>query len=315
VTAATVGLATILAAQFRIGGRVHRTPMFSATKLGDRVGVRLSLKAELFQKTGSFKVRGVTNKVLSLDDAARARGFVSCSAGNHAAALSYVAQITGAAAVIVMPESAVPAKVDATKSYGGEVVLTSGNVLEVARAIEVERKMTFVHPFDDLDIIAGHATLGLEIADDVPDVDVVIVPVGGGGLISGVAAAIKARCPAARVVGVEPMTADVVSQSLAAGRVLHLSYPKTIADGLAAPFTGEHNLRHIRALVDEIVRVSDDDIVRAQSLVMSRAKLFAEPSGAAAYAALSSGALKVPDGSRVVCVVSGGNTTVPSAPA
>jgi len=297
----------IEAARGRIAGRVHRTPMHSATALGAMVGARLSLKAELFQKTGSFKVRGVFNRILSMSPEERARGFVSCSAGNHAAALAFAASAVGARATIVMPASAVPAKVEATRGYGGEVVQTEGNVLETARELEQKRGLTFVHPFDDLAVIAGHATLGLEILEDVPDVDVVMVPVGGGGLVSGVAAAIKLRQPRTRVVGVEPTTADVMSQSLAAGKPLHIPYPKTIADGLAAPFTGEHNLRHVRAFVDEVVRVTDDDIARALRLVIERCKLAAEPSGAAAYAALLAKAVRVADGARVVCVVSGGN--------
>ena len=303
-----VSLADIHAARARIGDRIHRTPTFSSRTLGEMVGVLLWLKAELFQKTGSFKVRGVFNKVLSLSPEERARGFVACSAGNHAAALAYAAQAAGVRAAIVMPETAVPAKIEATRGYGGEVILTSGNVLEVAREVEKSRGMTFVHPFDDLAIIAGHATLGLEILEDVANVDVVIVPIGGGGLASGVAAAIKLASPAARVIGVEPMTADVVTQSLAKGEPLHIPYPKTIADGLAAPFTGAHNLRHIRAFVDEVVRVSDDDILRAQRLVIERSKLATEPSGAAPFAALLAKAAKVPDGARVVCIVSGGNS-------
>jgi threonine dehydratase len=271
------------------------------------VGVRLLLKAELFQKTGSFKVRGVTNKVLSLSPEERARGFVSVSAGNHAAALAYVARTVGARATIVMPAHAATAKIEATRGYGGEVVLAEDRILEAAQEIERTRGMTFVHPFDDPAVIAGHASLGLEILEDVPDVDVVVVPIGGGGLVSGVAAAVKQRRPEVKVIGVEPVTADVMTQSLAKGEPVHIAYPKTIADGLAAPFTGAHNLAHVRAFVDEVVRVTDDDIARALRLVMERCKLAAEPSGAAAYAALLSKAARVPDGARVVCVVSGGN--------
>ena len=295
------------AARRRIAGHVHRTPMCSAPALGEMAGVRLSFKAELFQKTGSFKVRGVFNKLLGLTAAERGRGFVSCSAGNHAAALAYAARAVGARATIVMPASAVAAKVDATRGYGGEVVQTEGNLLEVARDLEQRRGLTFVHPFDDPAIIAGHGSLGLEIVEDVPDLDVLIVPIGGGGLASGVAAAIKLHRPRVRVVGVEPVTADVMSQSLAAGRPLHIAYPKTIADGLAAPFTGAHTLGHVRAFVDEVVRVSEDDLARALRLIIERCKLAAEPSGAAAFAALLVGATVVPQGARVVCIVSGGN--------
>jgi threonine dehydratase len=296
----------ILAAQDRITGRVHRTPTFSSLALGDMTGVRLAFKAELFQKTGSFKVRGVFNKVVAMSAEERAKGFVSCSAGNHAAALAYVARSVGAKATIVMPEGASQAKIEATRGYGGEVIL-SARVLEAAREIERARGMIFVHPFDDIAIIQGHATLGLEVLDDVPDVDVVIVPIGGGGLISGVAAAVKLRRPQARVIGVEPVTADVMTQSLAKGEPLSIPYPKTIADGLAAPFTGALNMAHVRAFVDDVVRVSDEDIARALLLIMERCKLAAEPSGAAAFAALLTKAAAVREGARVVCVVSGGN--------
>jgi threonine dehydratase len=299
--------ADVEAARARVGTRVHRTPTLSATGLGEKVGVRLALKAELFQKTGSFKVRGVFNRGLLLSVQERERGFVSCSAGNHAAALAFVARELGTRAAIVMPERAVPTKIEATRAYGGEVVLTSGNVLEEARAIEQARGMTFVHPFDDLAVIAGHGVVGLEIIEDVPDVDVVIVPIGGGGLVSGIAAAVKGARPAARVIGVEPQAADVMTQSLAKGAPMHIPYPQTIADGLAAPFTGAHNLRHVQAFVDEVVRVSEDGIAEALRLIVQRAKLAAEPSGAAAYAALMAGAVAVPSGARVVCVVSGGN--------
>jgi threonine dehydratase len=297
----------ILVAQDRITGRVHRTPTFSSQALSEMTGVRLALKAELFQKTGSFKVRGVFNKVAAMSKEEHARGFVSCSAGNHAQALAYVARSVGSSATIVMPSGASKAKIEATRAYGGEVILEGTDVLETAHEIERTRGMIFVHPFDDIAIIQGHATLGLEIVDDVPDVDVVIVPVGGGGLISGVAAAVKLRRPAARVIGVEPLTADVVTQSLAKGEPLHIPYPKTIADGLAAPFTGALNLAHVRAFVDDVVRVSDDDIARALVLLLERCKLVAEPAGAAAFAALLTKAADVRAGARVVCIVSGGN--------
>jgi threonine dehydratase len=302
-----VTLDDLIVARERIAGHVHRTPIFSSRALGEMVGARLALKAELFQKTGSFKVRGVFNKVLAMSAGERARGFVSCSAGNHAAALAFVAKTAGVPATIVMPAHAVKTKIEATRGYGGEVVLTEGDVVAATYDIQRRTGMTLVHPFDDPAIIAGHGTMGLEIMDDSPEIDVVVVPIGGGGLASGVAAAVKLRRPAARVIGVEPITADVMTQSLAKGEPMSIPYPKTIADGLAAPFTGAHTLRHVRTFVDEVVRVSDDDIVRALLLVMERCKLAAEPSGAAAFAALLSGAARVPPGAHVVCIVSGGN--------
>ncbi len=301
-------LPDILAARERIAGRVHRTPTLSARSLGEPVGVRLHLKAELLQKTGSFKVRGVLNKLLGMDPAERARGLVSLSAGNHAAALAWGASAVGTRAAIVMPATAVQSKIDATRSYGGEVVLTDGNLLDTCLALQKERGLTLVHPFDDPLVMAGQGTIGLEILDDVPDVDLVVVPVGGGGLLSGIATAVKARRPEARVVGAEPTGADIVYRSLKAGKPLRLEgKPTTVADGLAAPFAGEHTQAQIQREVDDVVLVQDDAILRALRLIMERAKLVPEPAGAAAFAALLCGAVRPKPGSTVVCVVSGGN--------
>jgi len=303
-----IELADVLAARDRIAGRVHRTPLLSARSLGEPAGVRLHLKAELLQKTGSFKVRGVLNKLLGMDPAERSRGLVSLSAGNHAAALAWGATAVGTRAAIVMPATAVPSKIDATRAYGGEVVLTEGNLLDACLSLQRDRGLTLVHPFDDPAVIAGAGTTGLEILEDLPDVELVLVPVGGGGLVSGIAAAIKGRRPEARVVGVEPTGADVVYRSLQAGKPLRLEgKPQTVADGLAAPFAGEHTQAQIGRDVDEIVLVEDDTILRALRLIMERAKLVPEPAGAAGVAALLAGAVKVESGALVACVVSGGN--------
>lgn len=301
-------LPDILAARERIAGRVHRTPTLSARSLGEMAGVRLHLKAELLQKTGSFKVRGVLNKLLAMDPAERSRGLVSLSAGNHAAALAWGASAVGTRATIVMPASAVSSKIDATRGYGGEVVLTEANLLDTCLALREERGLTLVHPFDDPLVMAGQGTAGLEILEDLPDVDVVLVPVGGGGLLSGVATAVKGVRPATRVVGVEPTGADIVYRSLQAGKPLRLeTRPTTVADGLAAPFAGEHTQAQIQRDVDEVVLVEDDAILQALKLIMERAKLVPEPAGAAALAALLSGAVTPTPGSTVVSVVSGGN--------
>ncbi len=303
-----IELNDVLAARDRIAGRVHRTPQFSATAIGAMAGVRLHLKAELFQKTGSFKVRGVVNKLLAMDPAERARGLISLSAGNHAAALAWGATATGTRATIVMPSTAVPFKIEATKGYGGDVVLTEHNLLDTCLAIQRERGLTMVHPFDDPLIMAGQGTVGLEILEDLRDVDAVIVPVGGGGLLSGIATAIKARRRETQVIGVEPTGADIVYRSLKAGKPLRLEgRPTTVADGLAAPFAGEHTQAQIQRDVDEVVLVEDDAILRALKVIMERAKLVAEPAGAAAVAALLSGAVRLPAQSNVVCVISGGN--------
>ncbi len=303
-----VELSDILTARERIAGRVHRTPTLSARSLGDMAGVRLHLKAELLQKTGSFKVRGVLNKLLAMDPAERTRGLVSLSAGNHAAALAWGASAVGTKAAIVMPAKAVQSKIDATRGYGGEVVLTEGNLLDTCLALQQERGLTLVHPFDDPLVIAGQGTIGLEILEDLSDADVVLVPVGGGGLLSGIAAAIKGRRPDTWVVGAEPTGADIVYRSLKAGKPLRLeTRPNTVADGLAAPFAGEHTQAQIQRDVDDVVLVDDQAILQALKLIIERAKLVPEPAGAAAFAALLAGAVKPEPGSVVVCVVSGGN--------
>jgi threonine dehydratase len=298
----------IARAQARIRGRVNTTPTFSSSTLGEELGLRVYLKAELFQKTGSFKPRGVFNKLLSMDPAELSHGLVSLSAGNHAAALAYGATAVGAKATIVMPATALPSKVEATRRYGGEVVQTEGSVLDACLALQRERELTLVHPFDDLAVMAGQGTVGLELLEQVPDVDMVVVPVGGGGLISGIAAAAKLwRRPPVRVVGVEPEGAAAMSRSLEEGAPVRLDRVDTIADGLAPPFAGEHTFGHVQRFVDEIVRVTDMEILDALRVVIQRCKLAAEPSGAAGLAALLSGKVAPTTGSTVVCVISGGN--------
>ncbi len=302
-----VELRDIEAARQRLSGRLHRTPVSSALTLGQMAGARLSLKAELFQKTGSFKVRGVLNHLFGLSPEALRRGLVTLSAGNHGAALAWAAAAAGTTATVVMPATAVTSKIEAIRGYGGEVIRTAGNLLEECLAIRDARGLTLVHPFDDPAIIAGQGTVGLEILEDVPDVSMIIVPIGGGGLISGIAAAVKHSRPTVRVVGVEPTGSDAMTRSLAAGTPVRLERSSTVADGLAAPFAGAHTLAHVQAFVDQVVLVDDDQILRALRLILQRAKLMAEPAGAAAFAALLSGAVTVPRDAHVVCVVSGGN--------
>jgi len=302
-----LGLEDIERAQALIEGRVRVTPMMSSTTIGDDLGVRLHFKAELFQKTGSFKPRGVFSKLLSMDPVVRSRGLVSLSAGNHAAALAYGATAVGAKATIVMPATAMRSKVEATRRYGGEVVQTEGSILEACLALQQERDLVLVHPFDDLAIMAGQGTVGAELLEQVPAADTVVVPVGGGGLISGIAAAVKLKRPSVRVVGVEPAGADAMSQSLEQGAPAHLAKVDTIADGLAPPFAGEHTFRHVRHFVDEVVRVSDAEITDALRVLIGRCKLAAEPSGAAGLAALLSGKVAPRAAATVVCVISGGN--------
>jgi threonine dehydratase len=302
-----ISLANVLAARNVVAGRVHRTPVLSSTMLGEQAGVRLLFKPELLQRTGSFKVRGVLNALHHLSQKERERGVVTLSAGNHAQALAWGARQYGIPAVVVMPAGAPKSKVAATRGYGGEVVLTEGNLLEACLKIQRERDLTLVHPFDDLRIIAGQGTVGLEIVEDVPDLDAVVVSVGGGGLISGIATAVKAMRPEAKVIGVEPEGSAVMKKSLDLGEPITLEERNTIADGLDAPFAGRHTLAHIQARVDDLVLVSDAEIVEALRLILARTKLLAEPAAAAALAGLLAGGLEIHENATVVCVLSGGN--------
>lgn len=302
-----VTLEDVLDASQVIAGRVHRTPVLGSTYLGEQAGVRLLFKCENLQKTGSFKVRGVLNALHHLSPEERQRGVVTLSAGNHAQALAWGARQYGISAVVVMPTQTPKSKVEATRGYGGEVVLTEENLLETTLSIQRERSLTLVHPFDDPRIIAGQGTVGLEILDDVPDVDAVVVGVGGGGLISGIATAIKARRPEARVFGVEPEGSAVMKKSLERGEPIALEERSTIADGLNSPFAGRHTLAHMQARVDDVVLVKDPQIIDALRLILARSKLLAEPAAAAPMAGLLAGDLDIAAGATVVCVLSGGN--------
>ena len=304
-----IPLDDIRAAAGRLRGKVHRTPLFSASQIGERAGVRLWLKCENFQKTGSFKPRGALNKVLSLSDAERARGLVTVSAGNHAAAVAWAARIAGCSAVVVMPEAAPASKLAAARGYGAEIVLHPDRTTLFDRLHEVqeERGLTFVHPFDDPVVLAGAGTTGLEIVEDAPDLDAVIVPVGGGGLLGGVASAVKSLLPRARVVAVELEAGPGLAPALAAGKPVPAPRPDTLADGMTPPFVGALPLQIAREAVDEIVGVSEDEIREGMRLLLTRAKLYVEGSGAAAVAALVARKIGLPPGARVVAIVSGGN--------
>jgi threonine dehydratase len=295
-------------ARERIAGVVHRTPMLRSTSLGELLGgVELHLKAELFQRTGSFKPRGVANKLLALSDEQKARGFVTISRGNHAQALAYAASAIGTRATVVMAADAVPSKVNATRAYGGKVILTDGDIWELCQRLMDERQLTLVHPFDDEAVMAGQGTVGLEIIDDVPDVETVIVPIGGGGLISGIAVALKEALPGVRIIGVEPAASDAMSQALAMGASVQIGNRKTIADGINAPYAGERCLAVVQRYVDDVVTVTEDEIVAGLRLLLERSKLAAEPAAATPIAALLADKVATRRGERVVSLVSGGN--------
>jgi len=305
-----IALPEIRAAAERLTGTLHRTPLSSAQSLGARAGVALWLKCECFQKTGSFKPRGALNKVLSLSAADRARGLVTVSAGNHAQAVAWAARHVGAPCVVVMPTAAPRSKLDAVRGYGAEIVLHDDRATLFDRLREVERArgLTFIHPFDDPAVLAGAGTVGLEIAADAPDADVVVVPVGGGGLLGGVTSAIKALVPRARVVAVELAAGPGLAPALAAGKPVASPRPAdTLADGMTPPFVGALPLEIAREAGVELVTVTEAEIIDAMLLLMTRAKLYVEGSGAAATAAVLAGKVTAPAGARVVAIVSGGN--------
>jgi threonine dehydratase len=302
----------VLRARETIGGRLHRTPTFSSATLSALTGARVHLKAELFQRTGSFKPRGVLNKLASLSAEEKARGVATWSAGNAAQAVAYAAALDGAPCRVFMWRSANLRKVEAARGYGAEVDLEADGPAEAYERVVAwaeETGATFVHPFDDPVLQAGHGTLGLELAEDVPDVDLVVVPVGGGGLIAGVATAVDCR-----VVGVEPEGAATLTAALAAGRPVPIR-PQTIADGLGAPFTGEGTLAVCRERVGEVVLVTEEEIEEGVRFLYGRAKLACEPAGAATTAALLAGKVALGHGETVVLVVSGGNAAPETASA
>jgi threonine dehydratase len=304
-----IPLAEIRAAAERIAGRVHRTPLLASRTLGERAGVELRLKCECFQKSGAFKARGALNKVLCLGEAERRHGIITVSAGNHAGAVAWAAKQVGAHCVVVMPVDAPRSKLDAVRGYGAEIVLHDDRptLFDRLREEEAKRGSVFVHPFDDPVVLAGAGTTGLEIVQDWPEVDAVVVPVGGGGLIGGVASAVKQLRPEAKVFAVELEDGPGLAPALAAGKPVAAPRQPTLADGLTAPFVGALPLAIAREAVDDIAFVTEGEIVEAMRLLLSRAKLLVEGAGATAVAALVAEKIPAPAGARVAAVVSGGN--------
>ena len=298
----------VQAAAARLDGVAHRTPLLSSSLLDQRCGARVLLKAEPFQRTGSFKFRGAYNRLSLLDPAAKVAGVVAFSSGNHGAAVALAARLLGVPAVVVVPANGSAAKLAAIEAYGAQLrrydPVTESRE-EVAAQIAAERAMTLVRPFDDHDVMAGQGTAGLEIADQVPDVDLVLLPVGGGGLAAGVATAVTGLLPRASVIGVEPEVASDTSQSLRAGRRVSITEPETIADGLRATQPGELTFAVNSRLLEDVVTVTEDDIVEAMRFCFTRLKIVVEPSGAVPLAALLSGAVAARP--RTAVVLSGGN--------
>ena len=304
-----IEFADVEAATDRVADVCHRTPLERSGTFSDMTGAEVYLKLELFQRTGAFKIRGATNRIATLSAAQREAGVVAASAGNHAQGVALAATREGVEATIVMPENAPVAKVHATEGYGAEVVLAGENYdAAEARAHELEAQQgyTYVHAFDDPEVMAGQGTIGMEIAEDLPEVDTVVVPIGGGGLISGVATAIEARTDA-RVIGVQAEGAATVPQSLDAGEVLSREAVDTIADGIATRRVSERTFEVISERVAEVLTVSDPEIAVAITTLLERQKLLAEGAGAVPLAALLEGKFEYDPGERIALALCGGN--------
>jgi threonine dehydratase len=300
-----------------IAGRVHRTPLRRSATLSERLNADAFLKAELFQRTGSFKVRGAINRLHELTDEERARGVITISAGNHAQAVAWAARESGLDALVVMWQGADESKVVATRGYGAAIDQEAANPTDAfARLDELlaETGRTLVHPFNDAAVIAGQGTVGLEILEDREVPDVVVVPVGGGGLISGIATVVKARQPRARVIAVEPERSTALHDALAAGRSVPVT-PRSAADALSAPFAGEACVEICTTLGVESVLVTEDELAEAFRWLYARMKFAVELGAAASTAALLADKVHVEPGQTVVAVVSGGNVAAREAAA
>ena len=303
-----VTLADVRDAARRLAGVAHRTPVLRSRTLDDRVGAQVFVKCENLQRAGAFKFRGAYNAISRLSPQQLRRGIAAYSSGNHAQAVALAARELGSTAVIVMPEDTPPSKLHAVAGYGAQILTYdryTGDRVAIGERLAADRGLTLIPPYEHPHVIAGQGTAALELLDQAGELDLLLVPVGGGGLIAGSATAAKGVQPGIRVVGVEPEDGDDTRRSLAAGRRVAVPVPRTIADGQAAAVPGELTFAVNRRLVDDIVLVTDDDIVDAMRFAFDRMKLVAEPSGATPLAALLAGRLRPP--ARVGLIVSGGN--------
>jgi threonine dehydratase len=307
-----ITLDDVRTAAARLDGVANRTPVLTSRTLDERAGASVYVKAECFQRGGAFKFRGAYNKIASLDANARARGVLAYSSGNHAQAVAIASRLLGTSATIVMPEDAPTAKLEATRGYGAEIVMYdrwTESREEIGRQLAEERGVALVRPYDDPLVMAGQGTTALELLDDVPELDVFVAPVGGGGLIAGCATAVTALRSGIRVIGVEPEAGDDTRRSLESGERVNVGIPKTIADGLQSPEPGELTFDVNRTLLSEIVTVTDDEILDAMAFLFDRMKVVTEPSGAVGIAALLTGRIQAP-GKKIGIVISGGNVGV-----
>ena len=302
-----ITLEHVRAAATRIHGRVHRTPLLPNRSISEGAGGEIRLKCENLQRIGAFKIRGALNALMQIPEDRRAQGVVAFSSGNHAQGVALAARMLGMPATIVMPERSVAAKVDATRGYGATVVqsgVTESTRGDVAREIAAKTGATIIPPFDHDDIIAGAGTVGLEIVEEWPEVDTIVVPLGGGGLLAGIAVAAGSLKPGVKIYGVEPAAGNDGQQSFRSGSIVTISPPDTIADGARTLALGARNFRIIRERVTDIVTVDDGELLESLRFAIYRTKLLMEPTGCLAVAALLHGKVR---GAKVAAVVSGGN--------
>jgi len=316
-TDALLSLDDVHHARERISGRLHRTPLFASATLSKRIGADVRFKAELFQRTGSFKPRGVLNKLAALTEDEKRRGLISISAGNHAQALAFAAALEDLDALVVMWQDASPMKIAAARGYGATVDTEAPDKVAAFERLEqliAETGRTLVHPYDDPIVMAGQGTVGLEMLEDAPEAEVVLVQVGGGGLVSGIATAVKGINPDARVIAVEPERSPALHEGLKAGHVVHVE-AESEADGLNGPYAGENCIAVCARLGVESVLVSEEQLKAGFAFMYGRMKLACELAGAATAAALLSGRVELERGQTVAAVVSGGNVALKTAAA
>ena len=288
---------------------IHKTPIVSSSSLNKIYNSNIFFKLELFQKTGSFKTRGAINKLLKLSDLERDKGVITISAGNHAQAISWACSQFNIKSKIVMPFDASPSKVEATKSYGGEVILTKNNMMDECNDIKEKEGLTFVHPFDDIDIILGQGTIGVEIIEKLNNIDYAFISIGGGGLISGIACVLKSINPKIKIIGVEPINSNVMTKSILSNKpeTFDTNINKTLADGLAAPFAGNLTFEFVKKYVDDIINVSENEMIESIRVIIERLKVIPEAAASACFVPILKNKLSIKKNTNSIIVLCGGN--------
>ena len=288
---------------------IHKTPIVSSSSLNKIYNSNIFFKLELFQKTGSFKTRGAINKLLKLSDLERDKGVITISAGNHAQAISWACSKFNIKSKIVMPFDASPSKVEATKSYGGEVILTKNSMMDKCNDIKEREGLTFVHPFDDIDIILGQGTIGVEIIEKLNNIDYAFISIGGGGLISGIACVLKSINPKIKIIGIEPINSNVMTKSISSNKpeTFDTNINKTLADGLAAPFAGNLTFEFVKKYVDEIINVSENEMIESMRIIIERLKVIPEAAASACFVPILKNKLNIKKNANSIIVLCGGN--------